>query len=49
MASTIILKKVKASTDNTNVKPFARDKPLGLDPDIRLYKIEDSDMPEEGE
>ena len=33
---------------NPNIKPPPGDKTLGIDPDIRLYKIEGGDKTEEG-
>ena len=41
MAKTISLKYTKVSTSNTNGKPPTGDKTIWLDPDIRLYEIED--------
>ena len=49
MTSTIILKTVKASTADLNGNPPSGYKTLGLEPDIRLYEIENGDKIEEVE
>ena len=40
---------VKASADKPSVKPLPGDKTLGLEPEIRFYKLEDGDDTAEGE
>ena len=40
---------VKASESKTSVKPLPGDKTLGLEPEIRFYKLEDGDDTAEGE
>ena len=46
MTKTISTKTVKASTAKNNGKPPPENEPLGIDPDIRFYEIEDGDKTE---
>ena len=47
MANTISKKiSVKASADKPSGKPSPGDKTLGIEPDIRVYTIEDGDETE---